>query len=300
MVLRPVVDFPVVQWCDYFWESPHHGLTLAYDGSRYIYYLRGNNTNHFRRYDTIYDTHQFLASAPWNAQQGAHLIYDPSRNFLFAIQGNGGTGFARYNIGVDGWTSLAALPVASSWGSWIVHTCSSLKSGANDDYIYYAPANGSSAFYRYSISGNSFTQLASAPATLGGGSMGVWVYNYDPNKIYVIRGGGTNTIYVYSISGNSWSTLTYYPASFNFSTGSYAVYDPDKNRIYINLNEGFRQIYYLDLNTNKLEVAGRVPLTLQREARRMALVKSGNMTWLYVARGHEGAPFALWRIPIHY
>jgi hypothetical protein len=278
----------------------YHGLTVAFDLSRYIYYLRGYNTGYFRRYDVLGDTHQFLNGAPWSAQQGAHLIFDPSRNYFWAIQGNAGTGFAYYNKATDAWTSVAALPVASNYGSWICHTCSTLKAGANDDRIYYAPAYGSSAFYYYSVSGNAFTALTSAPAALSYGSIGIWPYNFDPDKIYVIRGGGTTTIYVYSISGNSWSTLTYYPAAFSFSTGTAAAYDPDTNRIYISLNEGYRYIYYLDLATNKMECFAKVPIPYYREARRLAVVKYGGNKFLYVFRGYEYAPYAVWRIPIYY
>lgn len=300
MALRPGIDIPVVQWCEPTPDSQYHGIAVAWDMGKYIYWLRGNNTSWFRRYHIEGDTHQYLSSAPWAVQQGGCLIYDPSRAYLFAIQGNAATGFARFNPANGGWTALAALPVASNYGSWIVHTCSSLKSGANDDLIYYAPAYGSSAFYSYSISTNAFTALASAPAALSYGSMGVWVYNYDPDKIYVIRGGGSTTIYVYSISGNSWSTLTYNPAVFSFSTGSHAVYDPDANRIYIGLNEGYRFIYYLDLATNRLEAFTRVPLPYYREVRRLALVKVGDRKFLYVFRGYEYAPYAVWRIPIYW
>jgi len=301
LFLRPQIDLPPVQWCEPTPESQYHGTAVVYDGSRYIYWLRGNNSSSFRRYDTVYDAHQYLSSAPWNAYQGAQLILDPSRSRIWAIQGNAGTGFAYYSLSSHSWTSVAALPVAANYGSWIEHTCSSLKSGANDDYIYYAPANGSSSFYRYSISGDSFTSLTSARATLGAGSIGIWIYNYDPDKILVIRGGGTTTIYLYSISGNSWSTYSYTPAAFSFSTGTSAVYDPETNRVYINLSEGYRYIYYLDLNTARMEVAGRVPLPYYREARRLALVKdSQGKKWLYVFRGLETAPYAVWRLPIFY
>ena len=228
------------------------------------------------------------------------LTLDPSRNRIWAIQGNAGTGFAYYDLTTHAWTSVASLPVASNYGSWIVHTCSALRAGANDDYIYYAPANGSTAFYVYSISGNAFTALASAPGALGAGSMGIWVYNYDQDKIYVIRGGGTADIYVYSISGNTWTTLTYRPATFSFSTGTSAVYDPDDNRIYINLNEGYRYIYYLDLATNTMHAFARLPLAYGREARRLAIVKRNGVKFLYVFRGYETAPFSVWRIPIYY
>jgi hypothetical protein len=300
MALRPYIDIPLVQWMEPTPESMYHGTTVVYDGSRYIYWLRGYNSSSFRRYDVLSDSHQYLAGAPWSAQQGAHIILDPSRNRLWAIQGNGGTGFAYYDLSTHAWTSVASLPAASNYGSWIVHTCSTLKSGANDDRIYYAPAYGSTAFYYYSISGNSFTALASAPAALSNGSIGIWIYNYDPDKILVIRGGGTVDIYLYSISGNTWSTYSYKPAVFGFSTGTHAVYDPDTNYVYINLNEGFRYIYRLNLSTGIMEPFARLPLPYYREARRLEIVKYGGYKWLYVFRGYEYAPFAIWRIPIYY
>jgi len=298
--LRPFVDLPPVQWCEHTPDSQYHGTAVVFDGSRFIYWLRGYNANHFRRYDVIADTHQYLSGAPWNAQQGAMLALDPSRGRIWAIQGNGGTGFAYYDLSTQAWTSVAALPAASSWGSWIVHTCSALKAGANDDAIYYAPANGSSALYRYSVSGNSFTALASAPASLSSGSVGVWPYNWDSDKILVIRGGGTTTMYLYSISGNSWSTYSYRPAFFGFGTGTFAVYDPETNYVYINLNEGYRYIYRLKLETGELEPFARTPIAYSREARRLAIVKVDGRKFLYVFRGYEYSPYAVWRIPIFY
>ena len=300
MALRPVIDIPIVQWMEPTPESQHHGTAVVYDGIRYIYWLRGASTNWFRRYDVLSDTHQYLAGAPWNAGQGAMLALDPSMKRIWAIQGGDERGFAYYDLMTHTWTSVASLPVPSNWGSWIVHTCSALRPGANDDRIYYAPANGSSAFYAYSISYNYFTALASAPAELGAGSIGVWVYNYDPDKILVIRGGGTVDIYLYSISSNRWSTFSYRPATFGFSTGTHAVYDPDTNHVYISLNEGYKYIYRLDLSTGTMEPFARLPLAYGREARRLALVKHDGYKWLYVFRGYEWAPFAVWRIPIYY
>lgn len=266
--------------------------------NKYIYWLRGYNSTTFRRYHIYADAHFYLTGAPWSVQQGGWLIYDPSRNRFWATQGNGGTGFAYYSPANASWSSVTSLPVAANYGSWIVHTCSSLKSNANDDRIYYAPAYGSSSFYYYSISGNSFSSLTSAPGTLSNGSNGVWVYNYDPDKIYVIRGGSSSTIYVYSISGNSWTTLTYYPASFSFTTGTSAAYDPVDNRIYLTLSEGYRYIYYLDLATNTMEVYTRLPLVYYREGKKIEVVNIGGRRFLYVFRGYEYTPYALWRIPI--
>ena len=128
MALRPFVDIPVVQWCEHTPDSQYHGTAVSYDGARYIYWLRGYNSSLFRRYDVRSDAHQYLPSAPWAAQQGAMLAHDPSRSRMWAIQGNGGTGFAYYDLATHAWTSVASLPVASNYGSWIVHTCPYLLS----------------------------------------------------------------------------------------------------------------------------------------------------------------------------
>jgi len=299
MGLRPFVDLPVVQWCEPA-EFTYHGIALAYDGGRYIYWLRGGGVPWFRRYDVLGDTHQGLPPAPWSAAQGSMLELDPSRNRLWAIQGNGGTGFAYYDLAIQAWTSVASLPAGSYFGSWIAHTCPSLRPGANDDHVYYAPANGSTALYRYSVSANAFTALASAPAGLGSGSCGVWAYNYDPDKIYVFRGGGYSDIYVYSISGNSWATLAYRPAAIGFSSGAHAVYDPEDNMIYVCPGEGTRSILRLNLATNELETFSRVPIAFYRDARRLALVKRGGAKFLYAFRGGDLVPYAVWRMPIYF
>jgi hypothetical protein len=70
--------------------------------------------------------------------------------------------------------------------------------------------------------------------------------------------------------------------------------------VYICLSEGYRYIYRLDLSTGTLEPFARLPLPYYREARRLAIVKYGNYKWLYVFRGYEYAPYAIWRIPIYW
>ena len=78
------------------------------------------------------------------------------------------------------------------------------------DNIYVIDGGGSTNFWRYSISGDSWSSLASPPATVdAGGSLASDGGNY----IYAFRGNSTTDFWRYSISANSWSTLSNTPAA---------------------------------------------------------------------------------------
>ena len=79
-------------------------------------------------------------------------------------------------------------------------------------YFYVPAGNNTTAFYRYSVSGNSWTVRTVVPATLNGDHNIVT----DGTYIYVTRSGATTTHYRYSIGGNSWTTLTALPQVVNY------------------------------------------------------------------------------------
>jgi len=104
---------------------------------------------------------------------------------------------------------------------------------------------------------------------------------------------------MYSISGNVWSTYSYKPTSY-FNVGASAAYDPETNHVYLSLWDGQRYIYRLKLETGELEPFARVPTFYVRECRRLALVKIDGHKFLYIFRGYEYYPWAVWRIPVYY
>jgi hypothetical protein len=122
---------------------------------------------------------------------------------IYMSAGMAGTGFYKYSISGNSWTTLASNPTFGPGdGQDLVWT--------GGDYIYklngYTSAIGVSAceFWRYSISGDSWStkgQLAYLPedpfhpALVWGGG----------DYLYALGAGITNPFVRYSISGNSWT-----------------------------------------------------------------------------------------------
>jgi len=298
--LKPVIDLPVYQWLRFLptFSTTGSGPVLINDErgtDRFIYMLL--TSGNFVRYDTYTDSFQYLAGHPslaWGS--GVAMTYCPNRNeiYLFApLSSSPYNVFAKYSITTNTWTTLAAVPgLSSQWGTdaWLVHTCSAYNSSGNDDYIYLI-GNNSTTWYRYSISGNSWTTMStSLPAAAGAGCSLIWPWDFDADKLYFIRGGGTASIYVYSFSSNSWTTLSYQPASETFGAGSSAIYVPGQKRIYITKDTTHR-IYYLELSENRMYPGGMWPYASGSAVtgRAMAYVKSPDGAEYIYYRRHSGA-----------
>lgn len=130
----------------------------------------------------------------------------------------------------------------------------------NDDFLYYS-GSASTTFYRYSISGNSWTTLATIPAAPGAGMGLNWVSHVeDPSwsdesgylngrYIYCIRGAASATIYRYSIPSNTWETLNYNPQVETFTTGS--SWDYDGNYLY-GVKDSTNRLFRFDIVKNRL------------------------------------------------
>jgi hypothetical protein len=102
----------------------------------------------------------------------------------------------RYDADVDTWTALAPIPVGQEGPSAIMY----------GDNIYVAGGTGSTLFYIYSISGNSWSAGAALPRGVWGAAMGAWNgYVYliggDPDFNW---GGSSNEVNIYEIASNTW------------------------------------------------------------------------------------------------
>lgn len=259
------VDIPVWQYLRYAPVASAAGTVMCNDPrgtGRYIYIIYSITS--FWRYDVYTDTYQQLASpnalggsGTWGA--GTCMRFDASKNQIWLLNGYTTTaGFGVYDIATDVWTQKTGPAVAWATDAQLIHPDTTVAATtASDDYIYLA-GNNATTFKRYSISANTWSDMAVAPGTLGAGLMAFWAYNQDVNSIYVFRGGGTATLYKYSISGNTWSTVTIRPTIETFNTGSCGSYYQDKG-MYIFQKDNTHRLYAFNIATSEIEPAGIVP-----------------------------------------
>ncbi len=143
-----------------------------------------------------------IPAVPSNVGTGGGMINNGDGS-IFVLQGDGTTGFFKYSISGNVWTTLATVPSAVGVGAKIIRN-------GTDDEIYVLRGDTTTSFFRYSISGNSWTTLTSTPVAIRDGSS--MIRNSNDDHIYVVRGGNGSGFYRYSISGNSWTTLTNTPS----------------------------------------------------------------------------------------
>lgn len=149
---------------------------------------------------------------------GGRYIYFP-QGFSAAL--TRGANFYRYDLFLDAWAAMAAISTLSS-GYRFNSTMGLLWDGG--DYIYAIGGYDGTldqALFRYSISGDSWAELADAPEALYPTAMCAGPIG---DYIYALKGGSSTTFYRYSISLNSWATRAVYPGN----SGEGAMYeDPD-------------------------------------------------------------------------
>ena len=183
------------------------------------------------------------------------------KNFQVRIAAGTGAGQVRTII-----SNTATEITVAAWDTQPDNTSYYVIEG-NDDYIYLS-GNNATAFYRYSISGNSWSTMTVAPATRGIGHSLDWIvnindinWNNEDNNlvgkyIYSFRGTATSTLSRYNIAANSWEDLTYGNQLTTFTTGSCACVE--RNEMYIS-KENTGIVYRYVITENRLEPFGTFP-----------------------------------------
>ncbi len=152
---------------------------------------------------------------PGAVASGGALEYT-SGGSLFALVGDLGGTFGRYNTGSDSWTGRASTPVLFALdGSDLVFN--------NGNRIYaftpgIFPLPYRQQFSMYTISTNSWSRLETTPNRVGSGSALVYT---GGNHIYALRGTGS-TFWRYSIPGDSWDSRANAPGAVG--SGAALVY----------------------------------------------------------------------------
>jgi hypothetical protein len=175
------------------------GSALAFDGSEFIYRLRGGNTNTFHRFSVNTGLWTTLPNTPAAMQYGGDLV--KNGDYMYATRGVGTTAFYRFGplSGVGVWTSA---PTVSYLPAGAVFNYDGFLAGNGNGTIIGCRGGNTANCLRYSVAGNSWTDVGvSAPAQVTYGGAGV--LNQAGDKLYMIAGAGTNTyangIYSYVI-----------------------------------------------------------------------------------------------------
>ena len=209
----------------------------------------------------------------------------------------------------------AVAPAAVSVGGSLVYT--------GGDFIY-ALQGGTTAFWRYSIAGNSWTTMTVAPAAVGwGGSLvytggdfiyalqgnttAFWLYSISANIwgvgllfvaggslvytggdfIYALQGNDTTAFWRYSIAGNSWTTMTVAPAAV--SAGGSLVYTGG-DFIYALRGNGTTAFWRYSIAGNSWMVVTSTPLPAS------GAITNATDLFAYILRGDGTTTF--WRAAI--
>jgi hypothetical protein len=176
-------------------------------------------------------------------------------NFQIRIVSGTGAGQIRTITANDG-TSLTVA-------AWTVtpDATSVYSIEGNDDYIYYT-GNGGTSVYRYSITANTWSTLATRTASSTGMSAH-WIHSVSDSqwtsesailngrRIYSFRGGSGAILDYYDIPSNTWTSgITYAPAIETFTTGTKYAYVGDN--LYIHKDATGRWFRY-NFVTNSMD-----------------------------------------------
>ncbi|MEN9328302.1 MAG: hypothetical protein RI947_1110 [Candidatus Parcubacteria bacterium] len=196
---------------------PGAGASLEYDGSRYIYYLRGGSTTAMYRFDTQASAGSrwsaALAVSPGTIGAGGDMVY--KSGYMYVTRGNAALSFYRYDTSGNSWSdpAVADLPSGATFAAdgFLVYS--------GGDYIYGCRGTNTAACYQYSVTGNSWSTIATAPANITAGGAGA---GNQAERFFAIAGAGTNTY-----TDGLYSYIQQTSSSSFQETGSYqsATYD---------------------------------------------------------------------------
>ncbi len=202
----------------------NNASSLVYDGSKYLYLLRGNNTTTWYRYDVTSDApawETMTTNYPVNINEWTIMEYYGGAVY---VQHPNSTTFYRCTISGltcsgNAWETLETLPATARYGGVIVF----------GDYLYNFRASSTMDFWKFDPSTGHFVGPPAFPQAITTGGDLLWDGD-EHGYVYGLKGGvAANGFYRYDIDNNSWSSvlnITNLPA-LNYDTK--AVIAPDNN-----------------------------------------------------------------------
>lgn len=193
-----------------------------------LYFFRGSNTNTFVSYDIPGNFWTTLTTSPTATGFGASLYYPGSGDYIYATRGQNTGTFWRYTISTNSWeVSSGGLPIANLPAEVIVGFGSQLVGSGNE--IYLNSGTGTKRFFKYSISGNTWTELTDLPFSPYWGTN----LTYANGVITATAGYYQDDVYEYNPTANSWRKLAslpaYGPTDLGVYNGSSLAFNLDTN-----------------------------------------------------------------------
>lgn len=199
------------------------GSALCYNGSEYIYALKGANTSEFWRYHILSDSWTELTSLPLGSRGkkskgGSGLVYlsKDGLDYVYCLKGSNTDEFYAYCVETDSWLTLSPAPLLPSnrgfnKGSQLVfdgtNSIYALKSKYNEFYIYDVAADSWAIKPMLPFYG---TMDRKKKVKDGSGLA------YDgSNLIYALKGGKTDEFWAYDLIADSWLTKEPVPLGSN-------------------------------------------------------------------------------------
>ena len=207
----------------------------------YIYYPRSGNTNGFLRYSISLNTWTVLATTPALANETS-IAFNANDNLLYMLRSAG-----TYDV----WKFDPSIGATGDWVGPQQVMNNTITMGTGSDLVWngvtgagayvYAIRGGTAGFYRYDMTANTWTAMASLPA--------VPTYDttcaYNGGYIYCPRGVNTTTFYRYTVASDTWATMTATPGTIGH--GGSTAYNASTNKVYMFRGNGTSNFYSTDV-----------------------------------------------------
>ncbi len=200
-----VYDIATNEWskedADNLPADPSSGASLAFDGNRYIYYLRGGGSRNFYRFDiqgNAGNKWESLSLIPGGVNYGSQLVF--KNNYLYAMRGGNvlPNPLYRYDPASNSWTTLSSLDDRIYNDGFLVD--------GNNGYLYACRGSNTTSCYRYSLANDSWETIAEAPGRIYYGGAAA---SDGAGKMYVLFGRGSGSfsdgLYTYIMQSDNTS-----------------------------------------------------------------------------------------------
>lgn len=192
-----------------------------------------------------------------------------------------GTGLSATVKLSGGVTTVNRVTGTSTASGAVFHGAAQIVGASGSDYLYVIEgANDTAPLRRYSISGNSWTNLTNYTLAYFGAQM---LWNGSDNYIYLAR-GQTNAFDRYSISGNSWSSMTNIPAALPSSISQTAALRySTEDYIYLFRGNGYTDFYRYSISGNSWTSLTSLPAAADVG---IQAVRDADSDYIYIVSGN--------------